>query len=241
MKEMLMRLYQLQMIDNRINELFQKQKDLPEQVVTLQKLLQRREEELAIKKRQLQEVQKKRRSAEQDLEENNEKIKKYQAQLFQVKTNKEYTAILHEIELGKKKSSAIEDIILLAMEEIDKLLKEEKILEFQLAKEREEIKTERGKIEKAIVKIEEDLAIEKDRRRNLTVRLSKDLLSLYERVAKGRDGIAVVNIKEGCCGGCYISLPPQRIQEIKKMDLLITCEHCGRILLEVKETNGYAI
>ena len=68
-------------------------------------------------------------------------------------------------------------------------------------------------------------------RDDIAGRLSRDVRNRYERISRGKAGLAVVSIKKGACGGCFTALPPQRINEVKRNDRLITCEHCGRVLV----------
>ena len=78
--------------------------------------------------------------------------------------------------------------------------------------------------------IEDKLAVQQDRRKNVTVRLEGRLLAAYERIRKGKNGLAIVPIRKRACGGCFKTLPPQKIQEVRRTDSILTCENCGRIL-----------
>jgi predicted nucleic acid-binding Zn-ribbon protein len=60
----------------------------------------------------------------------------------------------------------------------------------------------------------------------------------YERIRKAKDGLAVVQIKKNSCGGCFSAIPPQKIVEIREMNRLYTCEHCGRILVWLDENSS---
>ena len=58
----------------------------------------------------------------------------------------------------------------------------------------------------------------------------------YEKVRdNARNGLAVVSVKRGACGGCFNVVPPQRQADIREKKKLIVCEHCGRILADVEE------
>jgi predicted nucleic acid-binding Zn-ribbon protein len=79
--------------------------------------------------------------------------------------------------------------------------------------------------------------VQMEERKQKAARLDRQTLSIYERVRKGRGGQAVVRVSDGrqACSGCYKTLPPQRIQELKRQDQIITCQNCGRILIWVPE------
>ncbi|RKX18325.1 MAG: hypothetical protein DRP51_09370, partial [Candidatus Zixiibacteriota bacterium] len=70
-----------------------------------------------------------------------------------------------------------------------------------------------------------------DERQNITVRVPKRILSIYERIRKSRGGSVVVAVKKRACGACFKALPPHRIQELKRGDQLISCDNCGRLLI----------
>ncbi len=76
-----------------------------------------------------------------------------------------------------------------------------------------------------------------EERKSKASRLDRQTLSIYERVRKGRGGHAVVRVTQSrpACSGCYKTLPPQRIQELKRDDQVITCQNCGRILIWLAE------
>ena len=60
--------------------------------------------------------------------------------------------------------------------------------------------------------------------------MERPVLDLYRRLLTGRKGLAVVGIKNGTCQGCFLSLPPQLVQEVRRQDRILTCSHCQRIL-----------
>ena len=65
-------------------------------------------------------------------------------------------------------------------------------------------------------------------------KIESSLLLSYEKlVERQRNGLAVVKVKRGACGGCFNVVPPQRQAEIKEKKKIILCEYCGRILADV--------
>ena len=72
---------------------------------------------------------------------------------------------------------------------------------------------------------------EKDREKAMKI-VDARLLKSYEKLRdNARNGLAVVMVKRGACGGCFSSVPPQRQTDIKDKKKIIVCEHCGRILV----------
>jgi predicted nucleic acid-binding Zn-ribbon protein len=85
---------------------------------------------------------------------------------------------------------------------------------------------------------EKELSELAEKRNNLLLQIQRPLLANYERIRKGKSGIAVVPIVNGSCSGCFSSLPPQTTLEIKKMNQFIFCQYCGRLLVWVDQDNG---
>ena len=90
--------------------------------------------------------------------------------------------------------------------------------------------TDRKKVEEELKQIESSLAKLDSDRSQLVARINKNNLSKYERILYGKDGLAMVPVKNEACGGCHLNLPPQVINEIKMLRELIFCESCARIL-----------
>ena len=173
----------------------------------------------------------KRKEKEVELEGKENSIKKLQSQLSQVKTNKEYSSIEHEIASIKADNSVLEENIIKLFDEID-------ALKAELTKEKEILKIEEGKLsaEKKVVddKIKEidSMPSKKEAERaELANSIDKQLLSKYERILRNKeDGIAMVEVKGNACQGCFMNMPPQVIYEIRMKQSLVFCENCARIL-----------
>ena len=163
---------------------------------------------------------------------------KLERQLHDVKTNKEYQAILHEIELLKNKRSDYETRIL------ELLVQEESLVAAVSSAERtiqaEETKLRQG--EEALAKEGADLdqalhSLEQDRNA-VKPRVPPPLLSRYDRLLGARDGVAVAEIRKGACGACFKGLTPHALQEARRGEAIQTCEACGRILILVETSTA---
>jgi predicted nucleic acid-binding Zn-ribbon protein len=158
-----------------------------------------------------------------------EKRSKYKGQLMDVKTNKEYTAMLHEIEAVEREISRHEDQILEEMERDEGLsgdvAREEKA--FKVVEE--EVRTEGGELDvrEARLKDEhESMATERDR---VAAEIGEDPLNLYQRVARLR-GTGVAEARDGMCQACHVKLRLQVWVELKLGEQLFQCDACNRIL-----------
>jgi hypothetical protein len=152
-------------------------------------------------------------------------------QLFDVKTNQEYQAMLHQIQGLKGRRSDTETKILESFEREDRGQKA--VAEAERRVKAEEARLKEG--EAALAKEQADLtqaihSISQDREA-VTPSVPSPLLSRYDRVAKQRDGVGVAEIRKGACGACFRTLTPQALQEAKRNDSVLTCESCGRILV----------
>ncbi|MFH0876614.1 MAG: C4-type zinc ribbon domain-containing protein [Candidatus Omnitrophota bacterium] len=172
----------------------------------------------------------KQKDREIELGTKEENIKKSQAQLGQLKTNKDYQTKLTEIEGFKADKSLIEEEILQLMDEIDKLkalIDTEKTV---VADEEKKSQAQISSLTNRSQEIEAQLQNSTGKRKILSDSIDKKIFESYEHILHGKDGLALVRVENNSCQGCYMHVPPQVINEIKMHDRLITCEICARIL-----------
>jgi predicted nucleic acid-binding Zn-ribbon protein len=182
-------------------------------------------------KLRLGELQKQRRDLEREAGALAEQERTFQVQLFSVKKNEEYTALLHEIEATRKQRSDLETEVLLRMEDEEREQRERPELERGLvAAEREVAERMRALETEEAVERAKLGAIEARREANVS-QLPPATRTRYERVHGSRDGRAVVPIVKGACGGCYRAQPPAVLQEARRRDRMLSCEGCGRLIV----------
>jgi len=157
-------------------------------------------------------------------------VKKLQGQLFQVKTNREYTAMQHEIDTLKADNSLLEEAILKLFDEIDQAAKARQWQIQERASEEERLRAEQVRIERELTEIREKVAQLERQRQTVIPDVPPPTLAAYERVLTLREGLALVPLVENSCGGCYRRLPPQVINEVYLKAKLVSCEQCNRIL-----------
>lgn len=233
MKEIVDNLINLQRIDHRLNELKMQKGDLPQLIETVKEEMNAKKMENEERRERKEKLQNDRKLYEKEIEASKALFKKYEDQLYKVKTNKEYDAISLEMDTKKIEVEGLEDKILKTLEEDQELENELKVLtedieklESQLKeyeKELEEISNLTAKEENKLLKEREKIA------KNIEPRL----FNQYERIRKAKEGIAVAPIKKASCGGCFSAIPAQKIVEIRELNRLYTCEYCGRILVWV--------
>lgn len=160
-----------------------------------------------------------------------DEIKKLQKRLDEVKTNKEYTSLLSEIDNLKKKKEDTEEIVLLLMEQEDQINKRMS----DLSKRSDEIKKEvEFKITEKTSKVEELKKVleEKNAERvKIVSEIRKDVYEVYEKIRAGKkDGIAVCKLEGQSCTGCSMFVPVYLTEKVKAKKELVKCENCSRIL-----------
>ena len=224
-------LLKLQDMDYDLGELERSKYYLPDMIGNLEKEIEDTKVVLQSSEEELKEKTLSIKRFEGDLQTHNAELDKLQKQMKFIKTNREYDALTNEMANHKLKISEIEEQTLALMTGVDEL--KERIEEYK--KKLEEItKTNTVQLEhlrEELNSIEDKMKMKEGERKNITIRIDKKFLATYERVKKGKGQQVVVALRKRACTGCYKSLPPQRIQEIKMEEELITCDNCGRILV----------
>ncbi|HVP36110.1 MAG TPA: C4-type zinc ribbon domain-containing protein [Terriglobales bacterium] len=228
-------LLKLQSIDYDLEELDRSRDYLPDMIKNLKKEIEEVSGTLKDSEGRLTQQSLQKKKLELDIEEINTELAKLQKQMRDIKTNREYDALVTEIANRKKKVSDNEEELLKTLAEIDEL--QDKIKEYKekLVEVEKNNRVQLESLTKEMDSIGIKIKQKQDERKNVSVRINKQMLTTYERVKKVKGGAAVVPVKKRACSGCYKSLPPQKIQEIKKGENLITCDSCGRILIWTDE------
>ena len=178
--------------------------------------------------------QKERKELEADIQSIQAKIAKHKDQLYQVKTNEQYRAMLKEIEGEEDNIRKIEDTILEKMLEAEGLQKQVQEAANRVEGEKARVASEEKRLESTRQAAEEERSQALARRQVLTAALSEGVRETYERVRRGRRGIAVAEVRDGFCTACHVRLRPQMYNDVRLNDVVLTCENCSRILYYVE-------
>ena len=179
----------------------------------------------------LDEMAKERRTLEQKLDDNAVQIKKYKVQLMEVKTNKEYTAMLHEIEHLEKDTEAKEERLLILMDELDQQKSQHEQAMEQSASIKKEWQQEQAQLEARINTLSADSEKLDGEKPKLLHELDASLKKRYDRILVKLGDFAVTHVVDDICQGCFTRIPPQTAVEVRQNNRIITCEVCGRILV----------
>jgi predicted nucleic acid-binding Zn-ribbon protein len=157
-------------------------------------------------------------------------IQRLKIQQFETRKNDEYQALGHEISRYESEVDGLETKELELMEEIDARKAERKSAEEALAHTRSLVEEDLAAIRQRRASIEAEAAETQRERDALALAAPADLLPVYDRLLKTKDGLAVAPIHEGKCGGCHMRLIQSTVVAVNSGKDIVRCEDCGRIL-----------
>ena len=236
----LTRLIRLQQLESAADDARRKIADHPARTQALDARLQSARDELAGIKARLATAGEKRRAEEKEVAGVQTRLAKYKDQLLEVKTNREYTAMLHEIETAQNDIRTREDRILEIMMESDELNAAVKKSEAELKTAEKEIAAERTVLDTEMTTLQAEIDKTTAEREKLVADIDRHELAIFETTAKGRKGVAVAEAKDGLCTICHVRLRPQVFNEVRKNESIIQCDSCRRILYFVGNSEASA-
>jgi uncharacterized protein len=240
MNQDLERLIRLQQLDTTAEDARRRIADYPERSKGLDARLQSVRDAVAGVKARLAAAQDKRRAEEKEVAAVQTRLAKYKDQLLEVKTNREYTAMLHEIEAAQSDIRAREDRILEIMLESDDLNAQLKKAEAEAKIAEKEIAAERTALDADISALQSNLTKAASARQQLASEIDRGALATFEQVARSRKGVAVAEAKNGLCSICHVRLRPQVFNDVRRNAGIIQCDSCQRILYFVGESEAPA-
>jgi predicted nucleic acid-binding Zn-ribbon protein len=226
----LTRLIQLQRLETAVEEARRRLAEHPGRTQALDARLQAAQDEVAGIKARLTAASERRRTEEKEVASVQTRLAKYKDQLLEVKTNREYTAMLHEIETAQNDIRAREDRILDVMMESDELHAAVKKSEADLRTVEKETVAERAVIETEMARLQAEIDKTTAEREQLVAGMDRRVLDIFETTARGRKGVAVAEAKGGLCTICHVRLRPQVFNEVRRNESIIQCDSCRRIL-----------
>ncbi len=234
MKGRLGNLYELQLIDKQLDELEELRGDLPLIVNELNAHMEVLQNNIDSKLAEKEEAQKLRLENDEAIKELDEKLKKYKAQLFKVRNNKEYDALTKEIDFSETNILEREEENKEIENRVGVLALEIEEVQADLDKLQKEFKEKEEELKKIIAINEKEEAHLNKLREVIVEKIKKNDYNTYMRIRKAKGGIAIAPVYRGSCSGCHNVIPPQRQLEIKQNNRLFSCEACGRILVSAE-------
>ncbi|MGD2216268.1 MAG: hypothetical protein PVJ64_05915 [Gemmatimonadales bacterium] len=171
------------------------------------------------------------RTAEHTVDAKRDQLDRLRSKVNQVKTEKQYSAASLEFDLLKQEIRKLEDQVLDKLQAVEDLEGRRKALQDEFEVAEAEVAPLGEEVERRRANIEQQLAIKRDRRENIAIRLDSGVLALYDHIRSGRQEVAVAPLTgEGVCGNCFTSVTIQQEMQIKGLAVIVCCEGCGVIL-----------
>lgn len=235
MKEELLKLINLQAIDSEIAGFDHAIANHRATIANREQSIADKQETLAALKNKIELLNQKQRETKGEHEDAGTRVKDRQNKMIQVQTSREHQALLKEIEENKKLLKDTEERILLFIEQIEQLEEEATALENQCTGEQTLLTEEVANVDKEVKRIASAKKSITSRRDKEATALEPAHLKRYSLLLEKRAALAVVAVNGSVCQGCYMTLPPQRVIEVRRADKLNLCPTCQRILYYPEE------
>ena len=230
MKSVIDNMIQLQEIEIQISQTLRVIESAPERLRELEASLEEFELVIESEKSVLTDLRKRYRNRESEVQNNLDHVKKSESKLFSIKNNREYQALLKEIEDIKAKNSLIEDEMIAFLGNIE-------TSERGLADKNREHEDLRCKLDAQSRLIEAEIEGSRrkmdrleESRQEISGRIAPDLMKKILRLREDVGVIFIAPVKRSVCYGCHMNIPPQMYNELQRCDSLKFCPHCERLL-----------
>lgn len=224
------KLIELQDIDTKLKDLNDLLGDLPSLVTELNEQEESIKKSLEEKKTRIKTLDVESHKSEVKVAEINDKVNRLKDQLFLVTNNKQYDALMHEMDHLKDERTSIETEALSFLEEKETLTESVNTMENDLGDLSQDLIVRREKLETAISESAEEKSALESQRSEKIGSIDSNIICIYERVSEARDGLAVVNLSGNACGGCGAHVPMQKVTEVRAKTAIHRCDVCGRFL-----------
>ena len=220
----------LQALDSAAEALRKRLADMPAAEQAIATAVNAARANVDAEKASIQENSQARRALEKDIAGVDTRLARFDDHHAAVKTNQEYTALLHEISTAKAEKDAIEERLLVLMEQGDTLAAGLKTAERALAEEEDRGRKAKAALEGDRAQIDKELAHLSSERAREAREVDTALLSKYSQLLKQRKGIAVSKMTGDICDACHVRLRPHVTQQVRRNDAIVQCDSCQRIL-----------
>jgi len=223
-------LLKLQVIDYDLGELERSKEYLPDMMDNLNNEIKDIQKKLDEATTTQEEANLSQKSMELEIKVKEAELQKYQQQMMSIKTNKEYDALVAQIDAVKTEITVMKQQETESMETIEKLENEIPDLTRKNIETKENNAKQLEILQEKIDSIGDTMTRKEDSRKAILFKIPKPTVSIYERVRKGKGGAVVVVVKKRSCSACNKALTPKKVQEIRRSERISTCESCGRML-----------
>lgn len=185
---------------------------------------------ISVKKNDADVIKKKLKDYELEILECQKRIDRGQSHAKNITTNKEYQAVLREVDDAKKRKTMLEDRQLELMESLEKIESELGDLQNDYVQLESFIETQKQEIYSSSVSERNELEQLSITRKTASDSVEPALLSRYDRILKLVGMRAVASVERSICGGCHMNIPPQMFIELQRCNEIMYCPRCHRII-----------
>lgn len=229
-KEQIKKLVELQKSDVDIYAFKRELEEKPARIQDLKDAFEQKKGTLKQLEEQLKVFQVELKNHELDLKQKEDLIAKADQSLGLLKSNKEYQAKIYEIENYKADKSITEEKLLLLFDEIEEVRKKIEVEKTNVAKEENAYLSEKRIVDDEIAVIHDRIKVLESQRNQLTPGVHPEYLKRYEKILQNKDGVAIVPVKNHACGGCFMNVTEQLVNQIKMFEQIVSCDMCARML-----------
>ncbi len=232
MKNLLDTLRELQELDREILRNRRFQRELPGEVDQKSREMREIDRMLEAKKNARKEAGKKIHAEEGEMKVLDDRIKKLQGQTLDVKTNKEYKAIMNEIANIQSDKGKIEDKILEAYQVAEGIDREVAEIEERKKGKQKEVDSVKKRADQDVAEFGRQIVGLEAKRKVVAERVRPETLALYEELLEDKEGVALAPVVKAVCQGCNFRLLPNVLNRLTHTEVteLVKCSHCGRLL-----------
>jgi len=214
------------LIDGIDNEIKQEQDELDKRISALAD----RESRISTLDETINELEKERRTLEDEMSDKIGHVKERQSKMMQVQTSREQTALLKEIEDAKRNVKENEEKIVSIMEQVEKLTAEVTEEKNVMKADKSLVSEETEKVGSAIDSLNKGKKTKQNKRDKQAQAVETPRIRKYDLLRDRRNGLAIVNVLDGVCQGCFMNLPPQQYNMLLRGDQLLECPSCQRLI-----------
>lgn len=230
MLEQLKLLVKLQKLDKTLYDLTQELEAIPQRLEELSQAEEVLTSNLEQNQAVLSEIENKRKLMETENDQIQARVRKAETRLMSSKNQREYRAATAEIQEGKETVKGNEEALLSLMEDQEALKAQIADIEGRLKTVTADAEEQKELLSKRSAEVQAQVDKLSKKRGGLTKGIDFDLLDRYDFIRENRQGVALAPVSKGVCGVCHMRIPPQQFNELQRMDRIMDCPSCRRLI-----------
>jgi predicted nucleic acid-binding Zn-ribbon protein len=231
-------LLSLQEIMTRKRAIAEEKRKVPLEVADLKGAFEEREAAFLAANQEFEVLRQQRREQERVIEEERDKVEKAKAKLMAIKTNKEYYAMLKEIEQTKRLNVEREEALLALMARYEETEKRLADCKAELDEVGGRYRERMVDIDARMASFDSEIAAVDAEKSKVGASLEPGLLRRFELIFERREGLAISSAANCSCSGCHMNLSPQLYNMLQREDKLYACPNCNRLLYYSESAEG---